>query len=542
MAIEDHDTPRGRDNETQPLLAAEPSPSQTRPRRFREKPVVLVFLCLLLIFCIDVGSYMCLAPQTRIYESIACRNYYESHDPGWNQSVTEIPEEQCKIPPVQSEVAFVQAMQGSFGAIPSILLSVPYGRLADNPKYGRKVVILLALVGLLLDQYTILTVTWFSRIFPLRAVWLGSAFTVIGAGASMGGAMVITMISDVVDAKNRSTAFFQVALSVVVAQLVAPPISSWMMSKTDPWAPLLLGTLISSASVLLIFLIPETVHLRDTKDEEPSSETETPSDEASEEPTPTYLSRYSKFKPRNLLHSLRTSIKPIVPNLTTALLLSTFLITNIGRKEVDLLLLYVSTRYHTSVSNAAFTLSVFAGVNIFLLLIILPALSRYLTVKRNLPSNLKDLAISRFSITVLTLGSVGMALAPTLATLTAGLVVYTLGSGFNAVNMSLVSTLVEPRHIARLYSIVSMLSMVGSFVGGPLLAALFGLGMKMGEGWVGLPFLGAALLYGVILASVWFIRLPRGNRADDGNGDGYDESQRGDLEGMASSPLRYTDE
>ncbi|KAK2810690.1 hypothetical protein FQN50_002733 [Emmonsiellopsis sp. PD_5] len=537
MAMEDHDTTRERDDETRPLLAAEPSPSQTRPRRFREKPVVLVFLCLLLIFCIDFGSYMSLAPQTRIYESIACRNYYESHDPGWNQSVAEIPEEQCKIAPVQGEVAFVQGMQGSFDAIPSIFLSVAYGRLADNPKYGRKLVILLALVGLLLNQYTILTVTWFSRIFPLRAVWLGSAFTVIGAGASMGGAMVITMISDVVEAKNRSTAFFQVALSVVVAQFVAPPISSWMMSKTDPWVPLLLGTLISSISALLIFLLPETVHLRDTKDEEePSSASETPSDEASEETTPTYPSRYSKFQPRNLLHNLHTSIKPIVPNLTTALLLSTFLITNIGRKEIDLLLLYVSTRYHTSVSNAAFTLSVFAGVNIFLLLIVLPTISRYLTVKRNLPSNLKDLAISRFSITVLTLGSVCMALAPTLATMTAGLVVYTLGGGFNAVNMSLVSTLVEPRHIARLYSVISMLSMVGAFVGGPLLAALFGLGMKMGEGWVGLPFLGAALLYGVIWVPVWFIRLPRGNGDDDGNVDG------GDPEGTASSPLRYTDE
>lgn len=90
-----------------------------------------------------------------------------------------------------------------FWEFTGILLSIPYGRLADNVKYGRKFVLSLAVVGLLLGQFWVLLVCWFSRVMSLRAVWLGSAALFIGGGAGVALAMLMTMITDVVEARYR---------------------------------------------------------------------------------------------------------------------------------------------------------------------------------------------------------------------------------------------------------------------------------------------------------------------------------------------------
>lgn len=108
------------DDETNALLGTESSLPTVRPRKTREKPVVFVFLCVLIVFCVDFGNFLSVAPQTRIYEAIACRKYYEKHEPGQYRLLEDIPEDKCKIPPVQGELAFVQGLQISFEALPSM--------------------------------------------------------------------------------------------------------------------------------------------------------------------------------------------------------------------------------------------------------------------------------------------------------------------------------------------------------------------------------------------------------------------------------------
>ncbi|KKZ64105.1 hypothetical protein EMCG_01603 [[Emmonsia] crescens] len=524
-------------DETDTLLGAESPQPPSRPKKFRENTVIFVFLCVLIVFCVDFGSYLTLAPQTRIYEAIACQNYYEKHDPGRYRLLEDIPEEECKISAVQGELAFVQGLQTSFEALPSILLSVPYGRLADNVRYGRKFTLALALVGLILGQFWVILVCWFSQVMPLRAVWLGSVALYIGGGSGLAIAMLMTMITDVVEARFRSTAFFQIALSVVLAQFVAPLVSSWMMLKGSPWNPLFLGTICSTLGLPLLSIIPETVHLRELKKHRHlSSQDQDPGDDAIEVPFTT-----SKPNLKHRLQLLRTAIESIIPNRTTALILCILFITNISSKHLSIMLLYFSTRYGIPLSKANFALTIFAGVNIFLLVVFLPTVSRYLTVNRQYSTTAKDLILSRYSITMYTLGAFCMALSPTIATMIAGLVIYTLGSGLGSLNLSLVATYVEPKHMARLYSVVSVVSTLGVFIGSPLLAALFSLGLKMGKGWVGLPYFGITLLYGIIFVAIWFIRLPeRVDEGDDGNGDS--ESEGRDVETpSSSSTLRYTD-
>ncbi|OJD26098.1 hypothetical protein ACJ73_02525 [Blastomyces percursus] len=514
-------------NETRTLLGTNSRLPAARPRGFRRKPVVFVFICVFIVFCIDFGAYLSIAPLTRIYEAIACRNYYEKHDPGRYRLLEEIPEEQCKISPVQSELAFVQGLQISFEALPSILLSVPYGRLADNVRYGRKFTLALAVAGLLIGQLWVIMVCWFSKVMPLRAVWLGSTALLLGGGTGMAIAMLMTMITDIVETRYRSTAFFQIALAVVLAQFVAPFVSSWMMSKGGPWKPLFVGTICSSCGLPLISLIPETVHLRELKKhEQPTSQGQGTSDDDIEVP----LSSKTTLKHR--LQLLRTATRSVVPNRTTTLILCILFITNVGSKHLSIMLLYVSTRYSIPLSTANFSLTIFAGVNIFLLLVFLPTVSRYLTVNRRYSTTTKDLILSRYSITMYTIGALCLGLAPTIATMITGLVIFTLGSGFNSLNLSLVATYVEPQHMARLYSVMSVVSTLGVFIGSPLLAGLFSLGLKMGNAWVGLPYFGITLLYGMIFVAVWFIRLP--DNASGGN-DENEHTEGGERDVETSS-------
>ncbi|EQL35001.1 hypothetical protein BDFG_03221 [Blastomyces dermatitidis ATCC 26199] len=192
-----------------------------------------------------------------------------------------------------------------------ILLSVPYGRLADNVRYGRKFTLALAVAGLLLGQLWVIMVCWFAQVMPLRSVWLGSAALLLGGGTGIAITMLMTMITDIVE-----------------------------------------------------------------------------------------------------------------------------------------------TRSSIPLSTANFSLTIFAGVNIFLLLVFLPTVSRYLTLNRRYSTTTKDLILSRYSITMYTIGALFLGLAPTIATMITGLVIFTLGSGFNSLNLSLVATYVEPQHIARLYSVV----------------------------------------------------------------------------------------
>lgn len=89
-------------------------------RKGRNHPVIFVLICALASFFINFAAFINLAPQLRIFEIIICRNHYDKHDPNLFPYPEEIPEARCKISPVQSEIALVQALIASFDAIPGM--------------------------------------------------------------------------------------------------------------------------------------------------------------------------------------------------------------------------------------------------------------------------------------------------------------------------------------------------------------------------------------------------------------------------------------
>jgi len=94
-----------------------------------------------------------------------------------------------------------------------------------------------------------------------------------------------------------------------------------------------------------------------------------------------------------------------------------------------------------------------------------------------------------------------------------GLIVYTFGTGFSPIVRSLATFLVESHHanktsdIGRLYALISVMEGIGSLLAGPGMAWAFRIGMSLGQGWLGLPFGFAAILFALISVVVFSIKV-----------------------------------
>jgi hypothetical protein len=151
-------------------------------------------------------------------------------------------------------------------------------------------------------------------------------------------------------------------------------------------------------------------------------------------------------------------------------------------------------------------MSLRGGVNLILLLILLPVLSKLLLWFEMKPA-IKDLRLSQGSGLLLTIGSTIMFLATVPAILILGLVIFALGSAFHITARSLVTSLVASNHVATLYAAIAAVGSGGMLVAGPLLANTYRWGMQLGQNWIGLPFLVAAVLYLSALLAISCVRL-----------------------------------
>lgn len=160
-------------------------------------------------------------------------------------------------------------------------------------------------------------------------------------------------------------------------------------------------------------------------------------------------------------------------------------------------------------------LSLRAFVNILVLLAFIPLVSKFLIKRVGFSSKGKDLLLARFSIIVLAIGSFVVAASPTIGLTIFGMIIWTVGTGFDSLTRSLITTLVDKEHIGRLYSIITVVETVGALIAGPTLNWLYSVGLKKGNGWIGLPFHFLALVCLVASFGTWSYGLYGSNRKKD---------------------------
>jgi MFS family permease len=175
------------------------------------------------------------APRIAIYESIVCQQYYGSSGP-----------HDCKIAPVQQELALLGGIERLSIIIPSIL-AIPFAALAD--RYGHSFVLAIAIFGVFLEDAWPFLVTWFPGVFPIRLIWLHFLFSCVGGGFTVVVTLLHVIIADTVDAEDRTRIFFRARGAGAAASIVGYAASGFMMRVNDylPWAvglfSLVLGTI-----------------------------------------------------------------------------------------------------------------------------------------------------------------------------------------------------------------------------------------------------------------------------------------------------------
>ena len=184
-------TPRAAEEPTEeaPLLSScggdtihDISPTPFSPAHQR----LLILVCISIVAA-DFGNCLTLAPQISIFESLICHRIGAGHD--------------CKSPEVQGELALLIAWKETIDQLPGILSALPYGLAAD--RIGRKPVLVLCLVGLVMEEIAIRVVCWWSSALPLRMIWATPVFQFIGGGSQTATAMAYAMITDVVPMNRR---------------------------------------------------------------------------------------------------------------------------------------------------------------------------------------------------------------------------------------------------------------------------------------------------------------------------------------------------
>ncbi|KAJ6008256.1 hypothetical protein N7540_012232 [Penicillium herquei] len=525
-----------------PVLYNEPKPiPQGTAENYASVQKISFRLKLILfsmILAVEIGFSFLEGPQVRIFESIACRQYYSVVDPSQIGANGQVPEEMCKGAEVQAELAAVKGYHMFFDGLLCALLAIPYGLLAD--RRGRKSTLLIGLPGFFLNSMITVAVMWFSETIPLRAVWLSSLAWLLGGGPVVTFAIIWTMMSDVTTEDERASLFFQFAVVSMGADFLSSAFASYLMTL-NPWIPLSIGYVIVFAGLMLMMMLPETKHVKLASNKpEPSnvemSELNHDQLEPKPEPRPyhddsdveigsdhedhmswSYPSRQNLSLWGRIKANIRFYVQPylfILNRKPVLLLLSAFLVYRLSRGSSWFLTQYVSTRYHWTLAQANLLVSFRPTVSIPVFLFGLPWLKKYYLDPRR-SSTEKDLFLARGSIVFLTVGTLGIGLSPVIGTLIPSLILQTSGSGFVFLTRSIISTLVERDETARLYTAIEILQSIGNVVASLSITTVFQIGLRMGGFWVGLAWMMTSTLFCMVGVAIWWFRLPDSPRTPE---------------------------
>lgn len=422
----------------------------------------------------------------------------------------------CPVSLISPLLAPVQARLPT-NYIPGIVIGFPFGIAAD--RYGRKPVLLICVFGLVIAVGSVLAVSWFWWIFPLRLVWAAWFLTIIGGGPTVLMSTVFSMLTDLSDASDRyvtsapdlstlylrysrTRIFLHAAVVILGAQAGATTLASLLMGKLGPWVPIVAGYGVGISAAIVTLFIPETRQTGRKNSHDPQLSLELDSDAMKPE----------TWSDRVLLYatSFVESVRFLFENRTVLILTLTFFINTIGTSSINIAIQYASKRFSVSISSAGFLITIRAIITIIYVLVLLPFMGRALETKFHYSGSTRDLWLARLTVLCLPFGFILMSLSPKLALMAVGMVFTALGSGCGSLVRSIANSMVDINQVARLNGAISIVDTLGILVSGPLLAEVFSLGLRMGGAWIALPFFIAAILTAIASLILWLVKVPDG--------------------------------
>ncbi|KAI1163010.1 major facilitator superfamily domain-containing protein [Nemania serpens] len=425
-----------------------------------------------LLMLAESTNLIALAPRMAIFEDIICRQYY-----GDIAGVVD-----CKIEPVQSELARINGWKRTFTMVPGLVLSIPYGFLAD--RIGRSKVLSLALCGVLLNEIWTTIVCALPQVFPLRAVWFSGVFTIVGGGPATVVSMCYAIISDACRPHQRTTAFSLIYAGFLISDMISAPLGAAFIAL-NPWIPVLSAIGVRLGFTLIT--IGTTIKYRNLEQlkDLPTNDQYSPTGSLS-----------ARTKLRDRVSRVIADLGGVTMWITkdVILLLIAFFLSQISRESSDILLQYSSVKFQWDYAKASYLITLRAGISIFVLFALIPITSGFFR-RKGMPSSQVDKYITIASGTLLAFGSALIFFSSSPTSLVFGQAVTALGFAFTVTARSFLTTLASSRYMGLLSISITIASHGAIAVGGPFLAWTFHAGLDLGNIWIGMPFLVEAILF-----------------------------------------------
>lgn len=303
---------------------------------------------------------------------------------------------------------------------------------------------------------------------------------------------------------NRSERFYYTYSACLVTELVAMPTASLLMSQS-----ILLPFAVALAALGVCFPVLASVKGvarsrllgRIGEGEDRSNAATGLLDETASEQRPAP----SKRNLASGLHALYRDLSSPPARNILLVLLGHFICPVRQELVFQIMIPYASSRFSLPIASAGLLLSVVASTNLFIFLFLLPPLTRALT-RRHLPA---DVLTASCSSLVVALGSLAIGAATTFPVLLAATMVFSAGFGIRLGLLSVLTALVDPAKVGRMYTLVTVVEGAGEMVSAPALQGLWAWGLQRGVGWEAAPWVAGAVVYA---AGWWWIgrvRVPR---------------------------------
>ncbi|KAM4056337.1 major facilitator superfamily protein [Hirsutella rhossiliensis] len=465
----------------------EPLPTwpRIRARSWQAKtPGSIVLLAAAVMFCVTSSGMLMLIPLYRLIEDALCHAHYA------DSSHTIIDEMQCKGDEVQSRLAYVLGWFGLFNSIMTLLVSFPFALLAD--RIGRKPTALMAYGGTALSfcfaPFMLGKMQASVRNNPYLLM-IGSLFLLLGGGVPTLLATVYAMAADVSSEQETAASFLYLSFGSTAGALIGPMLAGLLMEKYGPWIPVYVVLAVTPAILCIFFFIPETLVAR------PGT------------PSKAQLVDIKELVGSGL-RDLGRSLE-LVKNTNILLVLVLFLFQNARfTAYTSTLTQYISKNFGWKFSETSILLSPLGILNLAVLAA-LPRASQVLMSRRFRSTVFgTDLFLTQASTLLNLVGALVQGLSSNASVFIMGLFIGTFGSADSPLARATVSHHVDAEHTTRLYALIGMVEVLGSFFGGPALARLFDFGLQRKGVWTGLPWFYVALLCAASLVALLFVEPP----------------------------------
>jgi len=356
----------------------------------------------------------------------------------------------------------------------------------------------------------VVTICLLSDTLPLRLIWFGAAFNLVGGGAMVAESLFCIILSDITPRDKLANIFFYVNAFGFTTRMVGPIICASLM-KRDIWAPVWLAVALQAIGFLVSLALPETLGTapEDTGHNATStaerSNDHTAQEEAEDEQTPSLQTDNSIFA--EILSSLR-HLAFIFADWRMAVLAGLYPVRMMMSALLDMLPRYISYRYQWSLADATFLYSLQALGAAVCLFAILPVVSNYLSDRLELSAVQKIVVLARVSIGFCALGIILEGIAPSIALLICALFVGTLGSGIGATLRALAGALIEQKDNGKVFTGLSVAETMSQMVAYPAVTGLYNIGISKGRGaWLGLPFDVTGVILGITAICMCFLKF-----------------------------------